>query len=204
LLNQQKRSIDSDVANGNPGIKTLQAFVKESTLRLNKKLDIEVQDLHAKFEHLGKKPWLDDPNEEGLKSRRHLLSAPQAGRTPVGVHDSGDNNMPDWASEVISTFEGRVNGLENKVQQISADSNETAIKFAGLGFRSQKETATWCKIAIPHHNCGLIVDAHMVLEHVNAAIEGQETITRLEKLSRLKIKTIADGLAMTSFETKLP
>jgi hypothetical protein len=141
LLNQQKRSIDSDVANGNSGIKTLQAFVKESTLRLNEKLDVEVQDLHAKFEHLGKKPRLDDPNEEGLKSRRHLPSAPQAGRTPVGVHDSGNNNMPGRASEVISTFEGRVNGLENKVQQISADSDETAIKFAGLGFRSQKETA---------------------------------------------------------------
>jgi hypothetical protein len=86
---------------------------------------------------------------------------------------------------VISTFEGRVNGLENKVQQISADSDETAIKFAGLGFRSQKETAAWCKMAIPHDNCGLIIDAHMVLEHVNAAIEGQETITRLEKLRRV-------------------
>jgi hypothetical protein len=44
----------------------------------------------------------------------------------------------------------------------------------------------------------------MVLEHVNAAIEGQEAITCLEILSRLKIKTIADGLAMMSFETKLP
>jgi hypothetical protein len=42
---------------------------------------------------------------------------------------------------VISTFEGCVNGLENKVQQIKADSDETAIKFAGLDFRSQKETA---------------------------------------------------------------
>jgi hypothetical protein len=174
--------------------------VKESTLRLNEKLDIEVQDLHAKLENLGKRPRSDDPTEEGPKLKH------QAGRTPTGAHDAGDRRTerPDWASEVISTFEGRVNGLENKVQKISADSDETAIKFAGLGFRSQKETAAWCEIAIPHHNCGLIVDAHMVLEHVNAAIEGQETIHRLEKLSRLKIKTIADGLAMTSFETKLP
>jgi hypothetical protein len=200
LLNQQKRSIDSDVANGNSGIKTLQVFVKESTLRLNEKLDVEVQDLHAKLENLGKRPRSDDPTKEGPKLKR------QAGRTPTGAHEAGDRRTerPDWASEVISTFEGRVNGLENKVQKISADSDETAIKFAGLGFRSQKETAAWCEIAIPHHNCGLIVDAHMVLEHVNAAIEGQETIHRLEKLSRLKIKTIADGLAMTSFETKLP
>jgi hypothetical protein len=182
LLNQQKRSIDSDVANGNLGIKTLQAFVKESTLQLNEKLDVEVQDLHAKFEELGERPRIDDPNEEGPKPKRSLPSAPQAGRTPTGVHDAGDHNTerPDWASEVNSTFEGRVNGLENKVQQISAESDETATKFAGLGFGSQKETAAWCKIAILHQNCGLIVDAHMVLEHVNAAIEGQETITRLE------------------------
>jgi hypothetical protein len=93
LLNQQKRSIGSDVANGNFGIRTLQAFVKESTLQLNEKLDVEVQDLRAKFEELGKRPRIDDPNKEGTKPKRRLPSAPQAGRTPTGVHDAGDHNI---------------------------------------------------------------------------------------------------------------
>jgi hypothetical protein len=57
---------------------------------------------------------------------------------------------------------------------------------------------------MPDHHCGLVVDLHMVMEHIQAAIAGQDSISRLEKLFKLKIKTLADGLAMTSFETKVP
>jgi hypothetical protein len=49
-----------------------------------------------------------------------------------------------------------------------------------------------------------VVDVHMVMEHVHACISGQDSIGRLEKLFKLKIKTLADGIAMTSFETKIP
>jgi hypothetical protein len=72
LLNQQKRSIDPDVANGNLGINTLQAFVNESTLPSNKKLDIEVQDLHPKLGKSGKRSWVDE-----LNKRTRLRALPQ-------------------------------------------------------------------------------------------------------------------------------
>jgi hypothetical protein len=57
---------------------------------------------------------------------------------------------------------------------------------------------------MPAHPCGLIVDVHMVMEHIQATISGQDSLGRLEKLYKLKIRTLADGLAMTSFETKVP
>ena len=44
----------------------------------------------------------------------------------------------------------------------------------------------------------------MVMEHIHAAISRLDSISRLEKLLKLKIKTLADGLAMTLFETKIP
>jgi hypothetical protein len=57
---------------------------------------------------------------------------------------------------------------------------------------------------MPDHHCGLIVDVHMVMEHVQSSIAGQDSIGRLEKIFKLKIKTLADGLAMSSFEAKIP
>jgi hypothetical protein len=57
---------------------------------------------------------------------------------------------------------------------------------------------------MPDHHCGLVVDIHMVMENIQAAIAGQDSISMLEKLFKLKIQTLADGLAMKSFETKVP
>jgi hypothetical protein len=42
------------------------------------------------------------------------------------------------------------------------------------------------------------------MEHVYASIEGQEVIGQLQKQIKLGILTLADGLAMSSFQTKLP
>jgi hypothetical protein len=54
------------------------------------------------------------------------------------------------------------------------------------------------------HHCGLVVDVHMVMEQVQAFIAGQDLIGRLLNMFKLKIKTLADGLAMSSFEAKAP
>jgi hypothetical protein len=70
LLNQQK---DPSTGMWQMAIgATLQVFAKESTLQLNEKLNVEVQDLHAKLKKLGKRPWSNDPNKEGPKPRRHF------------------------------------------------------------------------------------------------------------------------------------
>jgi hypothetical protein len=58
---------------------------------------------------------------------------------------------------------------------------------------------------MPDHHCGLVVDVHMVMEHIQqTTITGQDMITMLEKLFKLKIKTLPDCMAMKSFETKVP
>jgi hypothetical protein len=51
---------------------------------------------------------------------------------------------------------------------------------------------------------GLIVDVHMVFEHVYPAIEGTGTISTMEKLYKIKVFCIADIIAMTSFDAKTP
>jgi hypothetical protein len=73
-----------------------------------------------------------------------------------------------------------------------------------LGFRSSWEANAWLMIHMPAHHCGLVVDVHTVFEHIQVQSFGQDSIKTLESLIKLKIKTMADGLAMTSFEQKLP
>jgi hypothetical protein len=87
-----------------------------------------------------------------------------------------------------------------------AETDNQGIRFAGLGFCSSREANAWLVINVPGHHWGLVVDVHMVMEHVQASsiAAGQDSIVRLEKIFKLKILTLADGLAMSSFEAKVP
>jgi hypothetical protein len=94
--------------------------------------------------------------------------------------------------------------MERKLSGLLAKNEERAIRFAGLGFQTIGESSAWLKIAMRKHQSGLIVDVHMVFEHVYHAIEGIDTIATMEKLYKIKVLCIADSVAMTSFDAKTP
>jgi hypothetical protein len=111
---------------------------------------------------------------------------------------------PEWIDGVMKSFETRLDDISSRVSKVTAELDEQAIRFAGLGFRSSKDANAWLLMRMPEHHCGLVVDIHIVMEHVHSSISGQDSIGRMDKSFKLKIKTLADAIAMTSFETKIP
>jgi hypothetical protein len=87
---------------------------------------------------------------------------------------------------------------------VIAKSDEKAIRFMGLGFQTISESNTWLEANLPNHWKGLIVNVHAVFKHIHHAIKGIDTITTMEKLYKIKVLCIADGLAMTLFNSKTP
>jgi hypothetical protein len=114
-----------------------------------------------------------------------------------------DESKPKWVEEVIKSFEPRIEDLSTRLSRVTLETDEQAIKFAGLGFRLMRDASAWLMIHLPSHHCGLIVDVHIVMEHIQVQSFGQDSIKTLESLIKLKIKTMADGVAMTSFEQKI-
>ena len=109
------------------------------------------------------------------------------------------------ANEVITKIEMRMVDMETKLSGLLAQGDERAIKFSGLGFQSIGQSNAWLETELRNHPSGLIVDIHMVLEHIHRALEGSETIAVMERLYKIKVSCIADSvLAMTSFDTKTP
>jgi hypothetical protein len=106
--------------------------------------------------------------------------------------------------EIVTRVELRVDDLERKLQGLLAKNEDKAIRFAGLGFQSISESNAWLETCLRNHQSGLIVDVHMVFEHVFHAIEGIDTIATMEKLYKIKVLCIADSVAMTSFDAKTP
>jgi hypothetical protein len=164
-------------------INALKSFVVRATKKLTEKVNDKVDRIDLELEG-----W--DPSVP--------KTAPKLEATPA------EAEKPEWCLDVMKSFENRLEEMETRVAQVTADTDEQAIRFAGLGFRSSREANAWLVLNMSEHHCGLVVDVHMVMEHIQASIAGQDSINRLEKMFKLKIKTLADGLAMTSFETKVP
>jgi hypothetical protein len=85
-----------------------------------------------------------------------------------------------------------------------AKSDKLSIKFAWLGFRGQPEANAWLATNVPSHDFGWIFDPHIIMEHVNYGVKEEDTLKRLENIYKLKLVTIAQGLAVSSFENQLP
>jgi hypothetical protein len=146
-----------------------------------------------------------------IRSTKHLADKIESEANNNGYNDVGDpltgtsaTVKPDWLLEVMKSMEVKIDKVSEGLARVTAENDDHAIRFAGLGFRSSKESNAWLLIHMPDHHCGLVVDVHMVMEHVQSSITGTDTINMLEKLFKLKLQTLADGMAMKSYERKIP
>ena len=99
----------------------------------------------------------------------------------------------------------RLSQVETQVRGLIAESTDSAISFAGLGFRSQVEVQAWVAVELKTHSFGLFPDVYTLLDWIYAASDAEDTLlTRLEKLHKLKIESGAEARAMNAFENKIP
>jgi hypothetical protein len=149
----------------------------------------------ATWEHI---PGLHRSETVDLMSRMNLSPIQES------QHRVGHEDADGLANKVIKQIETHMINMENKLSSLVAKGNERAIKFAGLGFQSISHSNAWLEMELCKHSSGLIVNVHMVLEHIHYALEGIDTIATMEKLYNIKVTCIADSVAMTSFNTKTP
>ena len=120
------------------------------------------------------------------------------------VTDSGTKPPPEWAEDIITRFQLKVDTMSDRLNRLSADANKDCIRFGGLGFDCLGKAASWLAENVPDHAFGLILDPHTVMANIQASIIGEPCLPKMERLYKLKLSTIGEALAMTSFENKIP
>jgi hypothetical protein len=98
----------------------------------------------------------------------------------------------------------RLDLFEIKLGKELASTDTGAIKFGSLGFRTPVEAFALLAIECPSNAFGLLVDPHMVLKHVFANINGVNVLKSMETLCKIKLTTVSEGLAISSFERDIP
>lgn len=107
-------------------------------------------------------------------------------------------------SPIDENFKIRLKNLEEDVNQMKAATDDRAIKFCSLGFKSLRECTAWLEIHSPGTDFGILNDYHMVMEHVFILITGINLNATLEKIYKMKLSTPNQGVALSSFELRVP
>lgn len=99
----------------------------------------------------------------------------------------------------------RLSKLEREIAALRALNDVNAIMFCSLGFKTRVEVESWLLKFSPNTSFGLVVDVHMVCEHLHAQLFGRDsTLGNLQNLAKLKFKSDTEGLTVTSFERRIP
>ena len=108
------------------------------------------------------------------------------------------------SSSEICRLDGLISSVSNQVNKFGNLNDSDSIKFGGLGLRSKREVIAWLAINSPRERGGLVVDFHTLMEHIHHSTTGSDAIAKLNGLYKLKIGTISQGLAITSFDCNIP
>jgi hypothetical protein len=116
-----------------------------------------------------------------------------------GVTASDVNDYIDAEIDVVRNMMGVMN---RKIDAVIADNHQDAVKFNGFGFRRVEEAKAWVEANLPDHKFGLIVDVHMVFEHIHSSTA--MTVTTLQQLAKIQMRDMSQGVAVSSFDQRIP
>jgi len=122
---------------------------------------------------------------------------------PATAETSQANSNIDFAEREQRLWD-KVNELQSELASYRSSQDESTIKFGKLGIRSSKEMDAWMEINHPGQNFGLLVDFHLVMEHVQVQITGQKLISNFEKIYKMSLDSNNQALAISSFEARVP
>jgi hypothetical protein len=127
---------------------------------------------------------------------QEMLSAPHSQQN-VNV-----KQVIEYADAEINVLRNSMSEMNRKLDELIADTHQDAIKFNGFGFRRYEEAAAWLETHSPDHKFGLIVDVHMVFEHLYSAAE--KTVPALQQLKKIEMTNMSQGVAVSSFDQPIP
>jgi len=123
--------------------------------------------------------------------------------TNLSSNQNSNQDQIDTSSRERILLE-RMAALEREIASLRSNSDATSIKFGQLGFRGNKDCDSWMEAHHPGGDFGLLVDFHLVMEHVHVQMTGQKLMSNLEKIYKMSLDSNNQALAISSFESRLP
>lgn len=114
---------------------------------------------------------------------------------------------PTKSSHLTPDFEmwkDLVTAMGKKVLKLEQGEKSGSVHYGGVSFEGPGDAKAWVQTQIDLADVGYIVDPHTVLEHVYASLVGEDFLKTFEKLHKLQVETLSQGLMMSSYQQPIP
>ena len=105
--------------------------------------------------------------------------------------------------EDIEAMQETFEELKEEVAKLRSN-QEKPIEFQSLGFEDPDEAHSWIVKNCLVGSYGYVIDFHVLMEYIYQKLNGQDNLSRLEKLHKIKLKSNMEAIAISSFETMCP
>jgi hypothetical protein len=156
----------------------------------------------SSLEQIGGRFQYESTRSENMGSKIAAMERQQGALATTRVPDISINQVFDYADAKINVHCKSTSEMNRKLDELIADTHQDAIKFNGFGFCCYDEAAAWLESHSLDHKFGLIVDVHMVFEHLYSAAE--KTVPTLQQLKKIDMTDMSQGIAVSSFDQWIP
>jgi hypothetical protein len=107
-----------------------------------------------------------------------------------------------YTDDQINDVRDLISMLNQKVDQLVADTQQDSVKFNGFCFRHPEEAHDWLEMHSSEYNFSLVVDVHMVFEKLYSA--SAKTVCTLQQLKKIDMRDMSQEVTVSSFDHRLP
>ena len=167
--------------------------------RVDERIEKTICETDGVLLHLAQGASLLKTNIEKLERQYNMLS--QMRTTMTGNHSS-NNNCSNYVQEMDAAMED----TRLRIVKLMADSSGETLKSFGLGFQSRLDSDAWVDQYLCDVPYGLVVDAHMVFEHLFSFASGNEqgSLKTWYNIQKLDLANMTQATCLTSFDGSVP
>jgi hypothetical protein len=124
-----------------------------------------------------------------------------AGGASTSAETSSDS-MPELVS-TVRNLQTQVKELSTKLAGVSKDKGNSCVRFGNAGFRNPRDVLPLIKAQMPTSYFGCFVNAAILLEWI-LGNSGEDTLKKMERMTKLKIPSLAEVHSLKGLESSLP
>ena len=93
--------------------------------------------------------------------------------------------------------------MKSEIGLLKSNNDKEYVRYHNIGFANFGEAQAWLTNKGRGNHFGLIVDFHTILENVYNLITGQDILSKMYNVFKIKLINMSQASAMTSFECDL-
>jgi len=121
----------------------------------------------------------------------------------IELHSTSPSNSGITSND-MSTLLKTMLGIQTRLEFLETKNKPQVVDFGCVYFEDLEGAVTWMDDNLDPDDFSLVVDPHIVMEHVHSNLETEDYLSESQRMCKLKVETLSQAISITSYERSVP